>query len=809
MSAATFPQAPRRTWLVYTAATLLSFPVFEMLISGTGARVFARDVFDDGAVSRLGALRLDWSAFGPVLWNRHLMSGNAYFGQFNASPLALDNLLSLAATPFLAFAACSALLAFLAGLSMHLFLEQSVRLPRQAALAGGLIYGLAFWHYTFGFSAALLPLALWIADRVEAWPGGRLRRLVPVAVCAAFLLYNFSPQPAVLTAVLGAGYAVVAADTPSERRSRLLTWAGGWVLAFALYAPVLFTLLRLLPDSQRSIRNNLAWIPDAGTALRLWPQYYFEAIAGRPVVAALGARLREASVGTWYVGFLGIGLLALSIGLPRVNRRERAILWLLAAVPLIDLTAMLLVPYQSHFGVLRSFELDRIRLFVPFVMAANVAIALAALGREKTTETQSSRARTLRSAACTAVLVLFLAGLVACARVAGYLLRRSGWPSTAAGRERLAGWVLATLYYGIAMLVGVAFLWRRRRAEGAAEVVSRGAVAALLAVLAFERLASSRIERWIENETLASFDEALGETPAIRFLQTQPNAGSQRVLLLGDTTRANPGSHPNRLMSQGLFSADGYQLVYPLRYHDLFGLLTKPHLDKDPDRRRYFENWGQRAYAFGPELNRDLASLMGIRWLLVRGLPFADEHWRLVFEKGDERVFENPDVLPRGFVATRERRYPSHAELFAALGSAPLEELRRTAFVEGDGPAAGPTAASAGSATATVDTPDRLAFTVEAAGPAVLVLTDAFTPGWKAWVNGVPRPIFPVDGAFRGIAVSGGKSDVSFRFVPESTRAGFVVAAAAFVALVLLSFSSRGLPRRGARPPVHAPAGGR
>ncbi len=263
MSAAVFPATPRRVGLAYAAAALLCFPVFEMLISGTRARVFAHDVFDDGAVSRLGALRLDGSAFGPVLWNRHLMSGNAYFGQFNASPLALDNLLSLATTPFLAFAACSALLAFLAGLSMHLFLEQSVRLPRHAALAGGLIYGLAFWHYTFGFSAALLPLTLWIADRVEAWPGGRLRRLAPVAVCAAFLLYNFSPQPAVLTAVLGAGYALVAAATPAERRSRLLTWAGGWALAFALYAPVLLTLLRLLPDSQRAIRNNLAWIPDA------------------------------------------------------------------------------------------------------------------------------------------------------------------------------------------------------------------------------------------------------------------------------------------------------------------------------------------------------------------------------------------------------------------------------------------------------------------------------------------------------------------------------------------------------------------
>jgi hypothetical protein len=805
MSAAVLPAGPRRIGLAYAAAALLGFPMLEILISGTRARVYAHDIFDDGVVSRLGALRLDAAAFGPVLWNRHLMSGNAYFGQFNASPLALDNLLSLVTTPFFAFAAFSGLLCFLSGLSMHLFLEQSVRVPRYAALAGGLVYGLAYWHYGFGFSAALLPLTLWIGDRVEAWPGGRLLRIAPVAACAAFLLYDFSPQPAVLTAALGAAYALVVSATPAERRSRLATLAGGWALAFALYAPVLLTLLRLLPDSERSIRNNLAWIPDAATALRLWPQYYAETIVGRPVVTALGARLREAQTGTWYVGFVGIVLLALSIGVPRTTRRERAIVWLLAVLPVVDLAAMLLVPYQRHLGLLRSFELDRIRLFVPFAMAANVGVAAAALGRAR----REAGGRPLRTAACAAALALFLLGLAACARVSAYVLRRGGgWPTSPEGRERLAGWILATLYFGIAALAGVVVLWRRRRPGGDDEDLfrSRTFVAALLAALLLERLASARIDRWIETNSLDSFAATLGETPAIRFLESRPNAAGHRAMLLGDHSRGNTRDHANRLMFRGLFAADGYQNVYPLRYHELFGLLIRPHLDRDASRRTYFENWGQRAYAWGPELNDDLASLMGVRWLLVRGTPFADPRWRLVFANGDERVFENPDVLPRSFVAAREERYPSRAALRAALGSAPLEELRDTAFVEDGAPAAGGGAAGAAArATATLDTPDRLSFAVEAAGPGVLVLTDAFVPGWKAWVNGAAVPIFPVDDAFRGVAVPPGKSEVSFRYVPEWTRAGFAIAAAAGVVLLLLFVA---ILRRVPRPLVQARTGG-
>src|SRR4029079_15929334 len=83
--------------------------------------------------------------------------------------------------------------------------------------------------------------------------------------------------------------------------------------------------------------------------------------------------------------------------------------------------------------------------------------------------------------------------------------------------------------------------------------------------------------------------------------------------------------------------------------------------------------------------------------------------------------------------------------------------------------------------------PDRLAFRVDAAGPAMLVLTDAFVPGWTALVNGAAQPIVPVDVAFRGVAVPAGRSEVSFRYAPESTRIGYAAAAIAAVFLAALS----------------------
>jgi hypothetical protein len=786
----------------YAAATVLSFPILEIVLFGTKARHFAHDVFDEGAVSRLGALRLDWSTFGPVLWNAHLTAGNAYFGQFNASPVALDGILALLTTPFIAYVTCLVLMAFLAGLSMHLFLEQSVGLPWAAALGGGLIYILGFRYYGFGFSAVLLPLVLWLSDRVEHWRGGRLRRVVPLALCAAFLLYNFSPQAAVITGLLHLAYCLVCADGPQERRSRVLTWAASWALGFALYGPVLLTLMRMLPDSQRSIRNDLAWIPDTGTALRLWLQFYAETLIGRPGVVGLGAKLREATDGTWYVGFLGIGILAFAAGTPRETRRERAIGWLLVLLPLVDLIALTFLPAQKHLGVLRSFQVTRSRMYVPFALAANVAVAMGVLLRPRRDRGHNGLRR---SFSCGAALILFLAEGLLCGRSAVYVIRRIGLsaldPSV---RERIRGWSAATLYFGLAILVALWFLWdsRRSRPDRGAEPhhgvlsASRVAVVALLMGLVLERLAYSRVEHWVEPRNLASFDEALGETPAIRYLIAQPNPESRRVLTLGDQSRPSWRDHPNRLMFWGLFCAGGYENVYPLRYHQLFGLLTKPHLDKDADRRRDFHSWGHRAYAFGPELNPALTSLMGIRWLYVRGAPILNSQWQLAFEDGDERVFQNAGVFPKGFLVFRLERFPTRQALLGALETASVEDLRSAAFVEGDDPAAiapAPLGTPEGEVTLLSNTPDHVSFRVRTPNPALLILTDAYVPGWEASVNGSPRPIFAADNCFRGVAVPAGECEVTFSYRPSYTYAGAWAAAAAVLVLGMLVYRGRSL----------------
>ncbi len=92
---------------------------------------------------------------------------------------------------------------------------------------------------------------------------------------------------------------------------------------------------------------------------------------------------------------------------------------------------------------------------------------------------------------------------------------------------------------------------------------------------------------------------------------------------------------------------------------------------------------------------------------------------------------------------------------------------------------------------------DALDVEVEMGHPGVLIVAEAWYPGWRAWVDGTPVPILPVDGALRGVELSTGKHEVSFRYQSGTFRWG-AVTTLVFALLFLIGayFSARQRPAR-------------
>ena len=236
----------------------------------------------------------------------------------------------------------------------------------------------------------------------------------------------------------------------------------------------------------------------------------------------------------------------------------------------------------------------------------------------------------------------------------------------------------------------------------------------------------------------------------------------------------------------GLYDAGGYQSIYPLAYHELFGVLTDPHLLTNEAHWRYYHTWGNRAFPFGPELDFPVANLIGIRWIWSRGFAFEDPRLVSRFQSGDITVYENTAAFPRAFVVDQVRTFPTETALLDAIRAADDELLRHTAFMlDSAHPPGIPSPAGAATSTADISrySPDRVDIDVHAAAPGLVVLTDAFAPGWTATVCGAPATIYRVDVAFRAVAVPAGTCTVTFSYRPAFTYAGMLLAGVAALGL--------------------------
>jgi hypothetical protein len=75
------------------------------------------------------------------------------------------------------------------------------------------------------------------------------------------------------------------------------------------------------------------------------------------------------------------------------------------------------------------------------------------------------------------------------------------------------------------------------------------------------------------------------------------------------------------------------------------------------------------------------------------------------------------------------------------------------------------------------ETNTRIVVKVNQSHAGILVLADAWYPGWSARIDNQPADVFPVDGAFRGVVVEAGTHTVEFVYTPRSFQIGIWITA--------------------------------
>jgi Bacterial membrane protein YfhO len=187
---------------------------------------------------------------------------------------------------------------------------------------------------------------------------------------------------------------------------------------------------------------------------------------------------------------------------------------------------------------------------------------------------------------------------------------------------------------------------------------------------------------------------------------------------------------------------------------------------------RLFLHDGNRAGWYYPleKLDSPVLDLMNVRYVLTRANDVprlsAIPKFRHVASLPGTELFENTAVLPRFYFVRRVRQVAALAEAHALIEHGKID-FRDTAIA--DQPIDLPAADSAvppGEVTVTQYEPSRIKLSLRASRTSLLVLSETYYPGWKAWIDGQPSTIYPVDIALRGVVVPAGAHQLRMEFRP-------------------------------------------
>ncbi len=274
--------------------------------------------------------------------------------------------------------------------------------------------------------------------------------------------------------------------------------------------------------------------------------------------------------------------------------------------------------------------------------------------------------------------------------------------------------------------------------------------------------------------------------------QCDPSLYYPRVPALEQLAEGPPGRvlgilclPPNLCEWAGLRDIRGYDGVDPAPLIEVLDLIRDERFPAPPTstaQTRWFvprNTEGSDGTTFIPPV----LNMLSVRWfLLPEKFNFLDASFLKTARHQDGYwIVENPNALPRAYVPQQVETVSSSRRVLEKLAQKEFDP-RRVAYVNR---AIHLPEKCQGQARIAAEVPSEVTVAVQMETPGLLVLTDRWTPDWKAYLDGKETPVLQTNHLLRGVEVPAGDHTVVFRYEPWSFTLGVRLFLAASVVLLL------------------------
>lgn len=689
-----------------------------------------------------------WKGILP-LWNPHQACGFPLIGMLEIGIFFPLTFIMYLLPPFFAWDVLILSRLLTAGLLMYWFMR-NLRLDIIPSLVSAICFmicgPLVLLQYWTANVDILLPLVLLACDRLIR--KNNPPQLAFFALTIALTVFAGHPEHVFLVNVYVVAFFIFRAWTLKKITNiKLIVYFGlGYLLGIGLSAVVLWPFLQ-------NWRGEFWSGHPPGTGLHMEEQ------ADRAITLALPYFFQKESLtyqwdfAGWWGGYIGTLPLALAF-MSLFSPQRKHLNYFFAGMSFLIVAKQYGLPLINWIGYLPIFSICRYAIHAPVLAVFGIAV-LAGMG----TRTILLQPKLFQKGLCFTFLLLVITAINL------WLVR---------GSTHLAISLEAALFALGLLICFQVILWIKDRG-----LFPRRTIGLILVLIIFAELFS-----YIHRERPRRFD-SFAKVPYIEFIKSNPERIRSYGLLWA--------FYPNSATGFGVDDFGYFFGLVPQRYVSFINRLFIPHHFKDDLRPPSLR-------AMPLTKNKHLLDLLNIKYIVMPSVEnlstmmqnpeMLSNNSRSVYT-AEVNVLERPNVFPRAFIVHRAIFQPDPEKAFALLEKL-VEQVRVIAVLNHT---ANPSILMTLQKTPIMDdstatiirySPNEVLVRANMENPGLLVLSDAFHPDWRAYVDGRPTPIYQTDHLLRSVFLGKGEHQVRFVFRPMSFYGGAIISLLFFLLIGLV-----------------------
>ena len=182
-----------------------------------------------------------------------------------------------------------------------------------------------------------------------------------------------------------------------------------------------------------------------------------------------------------------------------------------------------------------------------------------------------------------------------------------------------------------------------------------------------------------------------------------------------------------------------------------------------------------------------LLNLLGVKYLIVKKGETKNIFGQKTFwEDANWAIKTNLDSLPRAYIVSNFEILTDQKSILKRLFDETFDYRKKVILEENPKLQLEETGLSNEELSIKQYKENIVSITTNITSNGLLVLSDNYYPGWKAYVDGKETKIYRANYTFRAIILSKGNHIIKFNYQPESLKTGVIISLISLFALVLL-----------------------